>query len=80
MSIDVDKFAACMDGVAVHSDNNSSNRSNAKSYSSGRLYTVHYTLPGKQGPRSMRVSADSPTEAVNVTRSAYPDAEIFSVA
>ena len=79
MSIDVDKFAACMDGVAVHSDNNSSNRSNTK-FSSGRLYTVRYILPGKHGPRSMRVSADSPTEAVNATRAAYPDAEIFGVA
>lgn len=41
---------------------------------------LQYTLPGKRGPRSMRVSADSPTEAVNATRAAYPDAEIFGVA
>ena len=40
MSIDVDKFAACMDGVAVQSDNKTTNGSNAKSYSSGKVYTV----------------------------------------
>lgn len=80
MAIDVDKFAACMDGVAVQSDYKTTNGSNKKDSSSGRLYTVRYILPGKQGPRSMRVFADSPTEAVNATRAAYPDAEIFGVA
>lgn len=67
------RLANCMDGVAVEPMSGISWPDGRKSF------CVHFRLPEDKHDRSMRISADNASEAIQAVKVAYPQAEIQGV-